>query len=133
MPPVKRCQRQVLPWQKMPNATFSQPYVTICAYEKDQLIPKLCMTINLSKFINLFIINLSKLVVASFAMQNLLSTSFAWAKHVRRYVLTGGMIFNFSEFIHRLTIFSTNQEPIVKDGKSWIYNSEELLKNWKYC
>ena len=50
MPPVKRCRQQVLPRQQMPKATFSQPYITIYVYEKDQWIPKLCMTrtINLS-------------------------------------------------------------------------------------
>ena len=25
--PGKRCRQQVLPWQKMPTATFSQPYM----------------------------------------------------------------------------------------------------------
>ena len=32
---------QVLPWQKMPMATFSQSYITMYVYEKDYLIPKL--------------------------------------------------------------------------------------------
>ena len=35
---------QVSPTEKMPKATFSQPYITIYVYEKDYLIPKLCMT-----------------------------------------------------------------------------------------
>ena len=34
---------QVLPRQKMPMATFSQPYITMYVYEKDYLIPKLCI------------------------------------------------------------------------------------------
>ena len=34
---------EVLPRQKMPMATFSQPYITIHVYEKDYLIPKLCI------------------------------------------------------------------------------------------
>ena len=34
---------QVLPRQKMPMAIFSQPYITMYVYEKDYLIPKLCI------------------------------------------------------------------------------------------
>ena len=34
---------QVLPRQQMPKATFSQPYITIHVYEKDSLIPNLCI------------------------------------------------------------------------------------------
>ena len=45
MPPVERCRwhlstsqkmpPQVLPWQQMPKATFSQPYLTKNVYKKD--------------------------------------------------------------------------------------------------
>ena len=34
---------QVFPRQKMPMATFSQPYITMYVHEKDYLIPKLCI------------------------------------------------------------------------------------------
>ena len=34
---------QVLPRQKMPMATFGQPYITMYVYEKDYLTPTLCI------------------------------------------------------------------------------------------
>ena len=34
---------QVFPRQKMPMATFSQPYFIMYVYEKDYLIPKMCI------------------------------------------------------------------------------------------
>ena len=112
MPPGKRCRWQVLPRQKMPKATFSQPY--ICT-EKDKLMPKLCMTrtINLSNtqfsyqlvfFIHIYgyiwlaegclwhLLPRQNLQWHLLPRQNLPSASFAQAKHARRYVLPGCMI-----------------------------------------
>ena len=80
----------------MPKATFSQQYITIYVYEKDQLIPKLCVTrtINLSntqfRYQLVFFAHIYGWHLLP--RQNLLLASFALAKHARWYVLTGGMI-----------------------------------------
>ena len=49
MPPAKRC-GEVLPGQKMPMATFSQPYITIYVYEKDYSQTRLIRTLLICHF-----------------------------------------------------------------------------------
>ena len=91
MQPGKTYRRACLPGQRMPTATFSQPYITIYVYEKDQLMPKLCIRqINCpgqTQFRHqlVFFIHIYGWLKVAFGI-------FCLGKTCRRHLLPGGML-----------------------------------------